>query len=64
MKVKILLHHFVFQYLSIAPVRGYLNPGEGKMCRVIFIACGQPSFYDLDLVCEVIKFVIISLVYI
>ncbi|XP_060587307.1 cilia- and flagella-associated protein 65-like isoform X2 [Ruditapes philippinarum] len=41
------------QYLSIAPVRGYLNPGEGKMCRVIFIACGQPSFYDLDLVCEV-----------
>ncbi|KAL4217273.1 hypothetical protein ACF0H5_023724 [Mactra antiquata] len=41
------------QYLSIAPVKGYLNPGESKMCRVIFIACGQPSFYDLDLVCEV-----------
>lgn len=23
------------------------------MCRVTFIACGVPSFYDLDLVCEV-----------
>ncbi|XP_052814504.1 cilia- and flagella-associated protein 65-like isoform X2 [Mya arenaria] len=41
------------QFLSIGPVRGYLNPGESKMCRVNFIATGQPSFYDLDLVCEV-----------
>lgn len=41
------------QYLSISPVRGYLEPGDSKLCRVTFIACGQPSFYDLDLVCEV-----------
>ena len=26
------------------------------MCRVTFIACGVPSFYDLDLVCEVCRF--------
>ncbi|XP_052080289.1 cilia- and flagella-associated protein 65-like [Mytilus californianus] len=41
------------QYLSISPVRGYLAPGESRMCRVVFVACGVPSFYDLDLVCEV-----------
>ncbi|XP_052236731.1 cilia- and flagella-associated protein 65-like [Dreissena polymorpha] len=41
------------QFLSIGPVRGYLNPGESQMCRVNFVAAGQPSFYDLDLVCEV-----------
>lgn len=41
------------QYLSISPVRGYLGPGESRMCRVVFMACGVPSFYDLDLVCEV-----------
>ncbi|XP_078326129.1 cilia- and flagella-associated protein 65-like isoform X1 [Crassostrea virginica] len=38
--------------LSISPVRGRLSPGESRMCRVVFIACGVPSFYDLDLVCE------------
>lgn len=41
------------QYLSIFPVRSQLQPGESKMCRVSFIASGQSSFYDLDLVCEV-----------
>ncbi|XP_076088229.1 cilia- and flagella-associated protein 65-like isoform X2 [Mytilus galloprovincialis] len=41
------------QYLSISPVRGYLAPGESRMCRVVFVACGVPSFYDLDLVCEI-----------
>ncbi|XP_069108657.1 cilia- and flagella-associated protein 65-like isoform X1 [Argopecten irradians] len=41
------------QYLSISPVRGHLEPGESKMCRIVFVACKVPSFYDLDLVCEV-----------
>ncbi|OWF45565.1 hypothetical protein KP79_PYT24425 [Mizuhopecten yessoensis] len=41
------------QYLSISPVRGRLAPGESKMCRIVFVACKVPSFYDLDLVCEV-----------
>ncbi|KAK3083386.1 hypothetical protein FSP39_021362 [Pinctada imbricata] len=40
------------QYLSVSPIRGRLAPGESRMCRVVFIACGMPSFYDLDLVCE------------
>ncbi|KAL5005595.1 hypothetical protein ScPMuIL_016753 [Solemya velum] len=41
------------KYLSISPVSGELRAGETKMCRVVFMACGVPSFYDLDLVCEV-----------
>ena len=44
---------YILQYLTIAPIRGNLKPGESMMCRVTFIACGVPSFYDLDLVCEV-----------
>ncbi|XP_071101269.1 cilia- and flagella-associated protein 65-like isoform X1 [Haliotis cracherodii] len=39
--------------LSISPVRGQLEPGGIGMCRVTFLAAGVPSFYDLDLVCEV-----------
>ena len=53
---------FYFQYLSISPIRGRLAPGESRMCRVVFIACGVPSFYDLDLVCEVSIFYLLSVV--
>ena len=49
------LELIILQYLTIAPIRGNLKPGESMMCRVTFIACGVPSFYDLDLVCEVCK---------
>ena len=41
------------QFVSISPSSGTLQPGEGQMCKVMFSATGLPSFYDLDLVCEV-----------
>ncbi|XP_013412505.1 cilia- and flagella-associated protein 65-like [Lingula anatina] len=41
------------QILSIQPAKGTLQPGQSHMCKVTFTACGTPSFYDLDLVCEV-----------
>ncbi|RUS91152.1 hypothetical protein EGW08_001065, partial [Elysia chlorotica] len=41
------------QYLNIYPVRGEIGPNSDKMCRVTFVASGMPSFYDLDLVCEI-----------
>ncbi|XP_077974570.1 cilia- and flagella-associated protein 65-like [Styela clava] len=40
--------------LRIEPVHGRLEPGEHKLTRITFCAAGQPSFYDLDLICEVI----------
>uniref|UniRef100_H2Y6N0 Abnormal spindle-like microcephaly-associated protein ASH domain-containing protein n=1 Tax=Ciona savignyi TaxID=51511 RepID=H2Y6N0_CIOSA len=40
--------------LRIEPVQGYLQPGESAMTKVTFCAAGQPSFYDLDLICEVV----------
>nr|XP_026691738.1 cilia- and flagella-associated protein 65-like [Ciona intestinalis] len=40
--------------LRIEPVHGYLKPGQSKMTKVTFYATGQPAFYDLDLICEVV----------
>ncbi|KAK7113832.1 cilia- and flagella-associated protein 65-like isoform X2 [Littorina saxatilis] len=39
--------------LSISPVRGIVPPDGSSMCRITFVANGVPSFYDLDLICEV-----------
>lgn len=44
---------FFFQLITISPHRGELLAGESCICRVTFIALGDPSFFDLDLVCEV-----------
>ncbi|XP_071792552.1 cilia- and flagella-associated protein 65-like [Asterias amurensis] len=41
------------QVIDIQPVTGVLQPGESCMCKGTFIANGEPSFYDLDIVCEV-----------
>lgn len=41
------------QVLSISPVRGVVPPEGSAMCRITFMASGVPSFYDLDLICEV-----------
>ncbi|XP_071497349.1 cilia- and flagella-associated protein 65-like [Diadema antillarum] len=41
------------QVLDIVPSQGTLHPGQGCMCKVVFTAAGEPSFYDLDVVCEV-----------
>ena len=39
--------------ITISPRHGELAAGESCMCRVTFLALGDPSFFDLDLVCEV-----------
>ncbi|CAK8673924.1 unnamed protein product [Clavelina lepadiformis] len=40
--------------LRVEPVQGYLEPGQKVMTKISFCAAGQPSFYDLDLICEVV----------
>ena len=39
--------------VEIEPVSALLEPGESCMCKVSFTATGEPSFYDLDVICEV-----------
>lgn len=41
------------QFVTVTPSVGRLEPGEGQMCKVTFISSGQPSFCDVDLVCEI-----------
>ncbi|XP_070569847.1 cilia- and flagella-associated protein 65-like [Ptychodera flava] len=41
------------QVLDIQPVSGVLQPQESALCKVTFIAVGEPSFFDLDVVCEI-----------
>jgi len=43
----------VNEVLRIDPIRGYLDPGQSSLTKITFCAAGQPSFYDLDLICEV-----------
>jgi len=43
----------VNEVLRIDPIRGYLDPGQSALTKITFCAAGQPSFYDLDLICEV-----------
>ena len=46
-------NNFDFQYVNVWPQQGNLEPGESCVCKVTFTAIGVPSFYDVDLVCEV-----------
>ncbi|XP_038048739.1 cilia- and flagella-associated protein 65-like [Patiria miniata] len=39
--------------IDIQPVTGALQPSQNCTCKVTFTAIGEPSFYDLDIVCEV-----------
>ncbi|XP_076448439.1 cilia- and flagella-associated protein 65-like [Babylonia areolata] len=41
------------QVLSISPIKGVVPPDGDAMCRITFLAKGLPSFYDLDIICEV-----------
>ena len=41
------------QIVTISPSEGLMEPGESRVCRVTFFSIGEPSFYDIDLVCEV-----------
>ena len=39
--------------MSVSPNSGLLKPGVSQACKVTFTALGPPSFFDIDLVCEV-----------
>ena len=41
------------QFVTITPSQGLLAPGQSMLCKVTFTARGTPSFYDLNLCCEV-----------
>uniref|UniRef100_H3B462 Cilia and flagella associated protein 65 n=1 Tax=Latimeria chalumnae TaxID=7897 RepID=H3B462_LATCH len=43
----------VNKYLKLRPVSGVLEPGEHIHCIITIQASGKPSFYKLDLVCEI-----------
>jgi len=43
----------VNQVLAVTPVSGKVEPGQSVVTRMIFCATGRPSFYDLNLVCEI-----------
>lgn len=45
--------YFIYKVLRIDPVQGELRPGECVLTKIVFCAAGEPSFYDLDLICEV-----------
>ncbi|XP_033103427.1 cilia- and flagella-associated protein 65-like [Anneissia japonica] len=48
------------QVIDIQPVSGTLSPGQSIVCKVNFVASGDPSFYDLDMVCEVTDMTIMN----
>ncbi|KAK6315486.1 hypothetical protein J4Q44_G00150150 [Coregonus suidteri] len=41
------------QSVQISPEHGTLSPGESALCILTLQASGSPSFYQLDLICEV-----------
>jgi hypothetical protein len=41
------------KYMRIQPSRGTVNANQSQMCKVTFISRDQPSFYNIDLICEV-----------
>ncbi len=41
------------KYMRIQPSRGTVNANQSQMCKVTFIARDKPSFYNIDLICEV-----------
>ncbi len=43
----------LLQFVSVHPAHGTVQPTEACLCKVTFTALGVPSFFDIDLVCEV-----------
>ncbi len=52
-KETLLFDWLPFQVIQIIPAKGTLEPMKSCLCLVSFVAVGRPSFYDMDLVCEV-----------
>lgn len=41
------------KFIRIQPAKGAIETGQNKMCKVTFMSVGKPSFYNIDLICEV-----------
>ena len=41
------------QYIRVQPSKGILGVNESKMCKITFLSKNSPSFYNIDLICEV-----------
>jgi len=39
--------------MKVNPSHGVILPREAMLCKVTIEAVGKPTFYDVDLVCEV-----------
>ncbi len=50
-------NQFELKFVRIQPSRGVVDPNQSKMCKVTFISKEKPSFYNIDLICEVEKLV-------
>ena len=46
--------------LEIEPVSGTLQPGEFCKVKFTFVGRGNPSFYDLDVICEIVDETLLS----
>ncbi|XP_067934870.1 cilia- and flagella-associated protein 65-like [Watersipora subatra] len=40
--------------VNIYPAKGTLQSKHHQMVKVAFTSCGEPAFYDMDMVCEVV----------
>ncbi len=50
----IALYYFASpQVVCIEPVTGYFQPGNSVACKVTFCSHSSPSFYDMDVLCQV-----------
>jgi cilia- and flagella-associated protein 65 len=41
------------KYIRIQPSRGVIGPNQSRLCKITFIAKELPSFYNIDLICEI-----------
>jgi len=41
------------EVLCVQPLTGFVQPGESAACKITFRSQTSPSFYSLDLICQV-----------
>lgn len=42
------------QVVMIEPDHGFLKPQKNVLLKISFFSCGNPSLYDMDIVCEIV----------
>ena len=49
----------VMQVIRVSPESGSIRPRESMLCKVVIEAIGKPTYYDVDVVCEV-RFLVLT----